>query len=164
MVLMALLYRFTFGLRKAPGQKRKTQFVMLTLLGSGILLLGATSIFDIASSKRLWTEGQVADLRKTTGKNSHSVFNVLAADGSNVEVNASYEGVALANAERVRVRYLDHTSDITSLQVLDGPYAGWSETESGGIYQALFSVAIGLSLLIAALFARLKKAPQGQPD
>ena len=48
LILAAVVYRFTFGLRKRPGQTSQTQIVMLTLIGSAILLISSTSLTDIA--------------------------------------------------------------------------------------------------------------------
>jgi len=157
-VVLALVYRFTFGLRKGPDQTKKTQIVMLYLLGSGLLLLGATMTYEIAASQRVLKEGVVASLRHTTGKGSHSIFSIVPIEGRIVWMNANYEGAHLFNGETVRVRYFDRTGDITYLEVVKGPNAGWSETESGGIFQAMFCVGIGLVLLLLGIKVQRKGA------
>jgi len=157
-VVLALAYRITFGLRKGPDQTRKTQIVMLYLLGSGLLLVGATMTYEIAASNRVVKEGVVASLRQTTGKGSHSIFSVVPIEDKIVQVNANYKGSRLFNGETVRVRYFDRTGDITSLEVRNGPNIGWSETESGGVFQAFFCVGIGLVLLSLGIKVKIKGA------
>jgi hypothetical protein len=91
-IVLALIYRFTFGLRKRPGQTRQTQLVMLSLLGAGLLLIGATGLLDIALSKRVTTVGSITRLYRTTGKNASLSFTLVQNGGNSLWLTTSYTG------------------------------------------------------------------------
>jgi uncharacterized membrane protein YjgN (DUF898 family) len=147
LIFAAVIYRFTFGLRKRTGQTSQTQFVMLTLIGLAMLLLSATSLINIALSKRVSASGYITRHRVSTGKNASTSFVLLPENGNSVWLTCSYTGAALFDGERVNVEYRDRTGDITKIQVLDGSRAGWSETESGGLFQPLLILPLGVFLL-----------------
>jgi len=147
LVLVAVIYRFTFGLRKRPGQTSQTQLVMLTLIGSGMLLMSTTSLTEIALSKIISSNGIVTRHRVTTGKNSHTSFVLLKEDGDSVWLTCSYTGSALFNGAHVHTEYRDRTGDITKIQVLHGSQITWSETESGGLGQPSLLLILGTFLL-----------------
>jgi hypothetical protein len=147
LILGALIYRFTFGLRKRPGQTSQTQFIMLTLIGSAMLILSATSLINIALSKTVATSGVITRHRISTGKNASTSFVLVPDMGDSVWLTCSYTGSALLNGEHVSVEYRDRTGDITKIQVLDGSHSGWHETENGGLFQPLLLLALGSFLV-----------------
>jgi hypothetical protein len=153
LIFAAVVYRFTFGLRKRPGQTSQTQFVMLTLIGLAMLLLSTTSLINIALSKAVSASGYITRHRVSTGKNASTSFVLLPDNGSSVWLTCSYTGAALFDGERVNVEYRDRTGDITRIQVLDGSRAGWSETENGGLVQPLIILPLGVFLLWMAFKA-----------
>jgi hypothetical protein len=79
LMFAAVVYRFTFGLRKRPGQTSETQFVMLMLIGSAMLLIGTTSLVDIVLSKKISANGTITRHRVSAGKNASTSF-VLVPD------------------------------------------------------------------------------------
>ena len=147
LIFAAVIYRFTFGLRKRLGQARQTQFVMLTLIGLAMLLLSTTSLLNIALSKTVSASGYITKHRVSTGKNASTLFVLLPDNGSSVWLTCSYTGAALFDGERVNAEYRDRTGDITRIQVLEGSRAGWSESENGGLFQPLLILPLGLFLL-----------------
>ncbi len=135
LILGAVVYRFTFGLRKRPGQTSQTKLVMLTLIGSAMLLISTTSLTNIALSKTVSANGIISRHRVSTGKNASTSFVLLTDNGDSVWLTCSYTGSALFNGERVHAEYRDRTGDITKIQVLHGSQVGWNETENGGLFQ-----------------------------
>jgi hypothetical protein len=158
LILMAVIYRFTFGLRKRPGQTSQTQFIMLSLIGSAMLLISATSLVDIALSTKVSASGLITRHRVSTGKNASTSFVLVPDIGSTVWLTCSYTGSALFDGEHVRVEYRDRTGDITKIQVLDGSQSGWHETENGGLFQPLLLLALGTFLLWSAYKVYRRKA------
>jgi hypothetical protein len=150
LVIGAVIYRVTFGLRKRPGQTGQTQIVMLTLIGSAMLLMSATSLTEIALSKTIAANGIITRHRVSTGKNASTSFVLLTESGDSVWLTCAYTGAALFNGERVHAEYRDRTGDIKKIQVLDGARSGWSETENGGLFQPLLLLALGTFLLCGA--------------
>jgi len=147
LVLAAIIYRFTFGLRKRPGQTSQTQLVMLTLIGSAMLLMSATSLINIALSKTVSKNGIITRHRVSTGKNASTSFVLLTEKGDSIWLTCSYTGSALFNGEYVHAEYRDRTGDLTKIQVLHGSQTGWTETENGGLFQPFLLLALGAFLL-----------------
>lgn len=152
LILSALVYRFTFGLRKRPDQTAKTQVFMLSTLGGGFLLLGLIAATDLMFSKRVHSEGIVTRLRKTTGKNASSSFLLWQPDGSRIWLDTDYVGSNLIEGERVSVIYLDRSSEITWLQVTSGAIAGWQDTETPGLMNILLGLTFGPGMLLGAWY------------
>lgn len=148
-MLAAMVYRFTFGLRKIAGQTRKTQIVMLTLLGAGMSIVGVIQAFDIALSKAVVSDGWIERLTTTSGRNAHSSFVLVGREGA-VWLSDDYIGPRLFNNEHVRVTYRDRTGDVTRLEVLDGRNAGWTDTEYPGLFSDAIALLVGPGLLFGA--------------
>src|ERR1700679_2327612 len=82
LILAAVIYRFTFGLRKRPGQTSQTQIVMLILIGSAMLLVSSTSLTNIALSKTVAANGIITRHRVSTGKNASTSCILLTESGT----------------------------------------------------------------------------------
>jgi hypothetical protein len=164
LILGAISYRFTFGLRKRPEQTRQTQLVMLTLLGSAMLLLSVTSLTNIALSKTVASNGIITRHRVSTGKNASTSFVLVTESGDSVWLTCTYTGSALFNGERVHVEYRDRTGDIKKIQVLNDTHSGWSETENAGLLQPLLLLALGTYLLLTAKKIHRNKRPLKDAD
>jgi hypothetical protein len=158
LIFAAIIYRFTFGLRKQPGQTRLTQIVMMSLLGAAMLVISSTSLSDIALSKTIAANGIITRHRVSTGKNASTSFVLLTEGGDSVWLTCTYTGSALFDGERVHAEYGDRTGDIKKIQVLDGPQSGWSRTENGGLFQPLLLLALGSFLLWSAYKVYRKKS------
>ena len=130
------------------------------LMGAGTLCFAATSQCAIHTSSKVTTQGNIYSLRKVNSGKNHSSFFYVMNDESTPQLSIDYAGARLQNGQQVSVTYLSNTTDVTDLQILSGPYSGWTLHQGDGTITNALSIGLGSFFVFVGLYWR-HKYPDG---
>lgn len=117
----------------------------------GILALCALQAYAIYGSPQTTVTGTVTHVQRTGGRHMHTEFDVTATDGTAHHLSMEDTGPNLKAGQAVSVTYLEYTSDISDLKVLQGPNQGWSIHEGTGNV-GLLTIALAVVSLRSTCF------------
>lgn len=130
------------------------------LMGMGALCFAATSQYAIHTSSKVTTQGSIYSLRKLNSGKNHSSYFYLMNGESTPQLSIDYAGARLQNGQQVSLTYLSNTTDVTDLQILSGPYSGWTIHLGDGTITNALSIGIGSVFVFFGLYWR-HKYPHG---
>ena len=134
------------------GPKRgRAKLVATLLLGSAFISPALVALVRIHQSEHDNVSGLVQNLTQRHSKNSSSSFEIQPANGRQIVVHAAYAGKNLFNGESVRAEVLRYHGTLLNLHVLDGPYAGWQQTEGDGTIGACFEIVFGSFFILGGI-------------
>jgi hypothetical protein len=158
MVLLLSSKKLNAGVKNFDPRRK---LATLCVCGAVAGLLGIINLVLVHRSNRSSATGVIVNLSQHHGKHDSSSFDVRREDGSLLHVHCDYAGTHLIPRETVHVDVLNYQSTLLNLNVLDGPFAGWTLTEWDGTLGSEVTISCGF---IAALTAWVRRRWIGRPE